>query len=233
MVLAAKVFVVLEAVSLEELAMKLRDFRRAERAELEGQEYELLTEIRDLSLEGGALTGTYSQDHLLLLRYRGRSTPTPITFEAPFHFQPYQDQVYLTVMEKKQRANSIANDLSKILFLTAGHIVEAQIEPETLRRFHEENFEDNKVIFFDQVDLPNVDKLSLYGSELADTSLYSEYLKHGKVWYVVVRDREYGYVVGITRNCVVTAFSRIGEEELYSYITAKVFPLIAPPGPGR
>ena len=96
-----------------------------------------------------------------------------------------------------------------------------------MKNFHEQNFEDTKIIFFDNLDLPSIEKLSLYGTGLADTSQYSDYLSHGKVWYIVIRVRKYGYVIGLTRNCVVTAFSKIEEPELLSYIEKEIFPLIA------
>lgn len=37
--------------------------------------------------------------------------------------------------------------------------------------------------------------------------LFDEYVKHGDLWYVVVRAKEYGYVVGITRDASVTVFN--------------------------
>ena len=46
--------------------------------------------------------------------------------------------------------------MSKALFMSLGQIVEARIQPEVLKRFHEENFDNTKVIFFDEVDLPNI-----------------------------------------------------------------------------
>jgi len=98
--------------------------------------------------------------------------------------------------------------------------------PETLRRFHEANPEDTKVIFFDGVDIPNINKLSLYGSGLADTSLYNDYLSHGAIWYIVFKSRRYGIVAGVTRSSVVTSFSEIQTPEFLGYIKEEVFPLI-------
>jgi hypothetical protein len=132
----------------------------------------------------------------------------------------------LVILEKKRTANNIANQLSKILFISTGSIVEAKILPETLRKFHEANPEDTKVIFFDGVDIPNVDKLSLYGSQLADTALYNEYLTHGTIWYIVFKSRKYGIVAGVTRNSVVTAFSEVKPREFLEYIKEEIFPLI-------
>jgi hypothetical protein len=119
----------------------------------------------------------------------------------------------------------VANELSKILFERAGGVLEARISPETLKKFHLKNPEDTKITFFDNVDIPNVDKLSLYGPDLINTSLFEDYGKHGDLWYVVARSKEYGYVVGVTRDASVTIFN-LGEKEPYlEYVAKEIYPL--------
>ncbi len=226
MVLAAKVFLLREETDLETLAIKLRDYRVEEEFEQDEYSIPLLTEVRDLALKADSLEGVFARDQVIFIPHRGKVTPVPKTLEASFLFTQKEDRVLLTVVEKKERANSIVNELSKVLFILAGRIVEARITPEVLKKFHEDNFEDTKVIFFDDVDIPNVSKLSLYGSELGNTALYNDYLTHGKIWYTVVRSRKYGYVVGVTRNAVVTVFSRVEPPDFITYITNEIFPLI-------
>jgi hypothetical protein len=226
MVLAAKIFAVREEANLESIAMKLRGYRLEETYEEGDIRIPLLTEVKDLTLKANSLEGVFARDQILFLPHRGKVVPVPKTIEAPFIFSEHSGQILLTVLEKKERANNIANELSKIIFIIAGRIVEARISPNVLRKFHEDNFEDTKVIFFDDVDVPNVSKLSLYGSTLGNTALYNDYLNHGKIWYTVVKARKYGYVVGVTRNAVVTVFSRVEPSDFATYITNEVFPLI-------
>src|SRR5690242_607360 len=161
-----------------------------------------------------------------MVNQHGNSVPLTRTFQAPFSFDLFGNNLYLTVFEKKNRANNIANEMSKALFMSLGQIVEARIPPETLKRFHEDNFENTKIIFWDQVDLPNITKLSLYGEMLGETTLYTDYLKHGTLWYVVIKSKRYGYVVGVTRNSVVTCFSRADLPEFKKYIKNEILPLI-------
>lgn len=229
MVLAAKVFVVRENIDLDEIASKLKDFKTSEEVEQDEEKFELITEITDLRYTANNLFGIFSFDTLITLRQRGKFRNIVRTFEAPFMFSSYKDAILLTVFEKKNRANNIANMLSKLLFITTGKIVEARIEQEIMKRFHEENYEDTKVIYFDNVDLPNVNKLSLYGSGLADTTLYTDYTTHGAIWYTVIKSKKYSFVVGLTRNCVVTMFSRIELEEFVNFIINEIFPLITLP----
>ena len=229
MVIAGKLFMIEGEggkgdIALRVIASKLKGFRREDKE----QGISLITEIKDLHLTGDLLFGTFVQDELAGVYHRGELIHVPRTLEAPFFFVEQADKhrVVLTIMEKKTRANNIANQLSKILFMTTSRIVEVRIEPSRFVRFHEDNFEDTKVIFFDDVDIPNVRKLSLYGSALADTSLYAEHLKHGKIWYIVLKSRRYGLVVGLTRNGVVTIFSKATKDDFINYVRDEVIGLV-------
>jgi hypothetical protein len=227
LVLAAKVFNIRNECDLDTIASKLKDYRMDGEFLYEDHKIPLLTEIKDLARLAESVQGIFSQDEVSNIYHRGRIIPTPKTIEAPIFFTRSREKIILIVLEKKQRANNIANLLSKILFITAGHIVEARIGADTLKRFHEENYEDTKIIFFDGVDVPNIDKLSIYGSALANTSTYTDYLTHGNIWYIVVKSKKYGYILGLTRNSVVTVFSHIEKQEFLSYITNEVLPLIS------
>lgn len=226
MVLAAKVFDIKEETDLDSIALKLKGYSVTDIFEQEGTRLELVTEVKDLSSTAGALQGSFSQDQVIGVSHRGKITYIPKTIEAPFVFNQRGSRILLIVLEKKQLANNIANQLSKLLFISTGKIVEAKIPPDVLKTFHEENFDDTKVIFFDDVDVPNVEKLSLYGSALGNTTLYSDYLSHGKLWYTVIKSKRYGYIVGLTRSSVITVFSRIEKQDFLTYATDEILPLL-------
>jgi len=226
MVLAGKVFKVKEDIDLATISAKLKGYRHEEEFVQEDQKVPLVTEISGLQLAPDSLQGLFSQDVAFTVPYREGERLVLKTMEAPFLFASDGERILLVVLEKKRVANNIANELSKVLFISTGSIVEAKISPETLKKYHEENPEDTKVIFFDGVDIPNINKLSLYGSGLANTALYGEYLTHGSIWYMVFKSRRYGIVAGVTRNSVVTAFSEIKPEEFLSYIKEEIFSLI-------
>lgn len=226
MVIAGKLFKLREAVPLRVIATKLLDYRAEESVEEDSQKFTLFTEIINLDLARNRLRGLYSKDILIKISRRGEKIPVIKTLEAPFTFTLRGNEILLTIIGKKNWANYVANELSKIIFIAIGGIVEAKINPETLRLYHEANPESTKVIFFDNVDIPNIDKLSLYGPDLRNTMLYSEYLSHGNIWYIVATSRRHGYIVGITRNCVVTVFSRIEEYTFFNFVEEEIFPLI-------
>ena len=97
---------------------------------------------------------------------------------------------------------------------------------ETLRILHESNPQATRLIWFDQFDVPGVEKLCLAGSDLADTQMYQDYLIHGQIWYVVFEAQKQGLTLGITRNSVVTLFSKSTKDEFIKYLQENIFPLI-------
>lgn len=226
MVTAGKVFKFIEPMPLSDLASKLQGHRKEEPYEEGDYKFTLITEIVNLTPRPNALTGVYSHDYVTHAFHRGKTVPLPRTIEAMFSFALHEDRVLLTVVEKKRLANFITNKLSETVYERTGHIAEARIPPETLRGFHLKNPEDTKVTFFDNVDIPNVDKLSLYGPDLVGTTLFEDYCKRGDLWYIVARSKEHGYVVGVTRDASVTIFNIVDKNKYLEYVMKEIYPLI-------
>jgi len=225
MVVAGKIFRLSEPLSIAEIASRLEDYHTEESYEEGDYKFTLVTEVVGLLPKENILRGVYSHDYVLHVFHRGKVAPLPRTVEALFSFTQREGITFLAVVEKKRLANFIANKLSEILFEKMGGIVEARIPPEILKDFHLKNPEDTKITFFDNVDIPNVNKLSLYGPDLISTSLFEDYCKHGDLWYVVARSKEYGYVVGITRDVSVTIFNLTEKERYLEYVAKEIYPL--------
>jgi hypothetical protein len=234
LVLPAKVFEIKERSDMGVIIQKLKDFREEEPYQAEsGEEVSLVTEILDLRLEDGSISGVFSRDFVRTRFYKRKLVESLVTEEAPFWIRPFGDRLFLIVLApsvargvKKLLTGNVANTLSRILFIRTGTIVETRIPHETLRELHESNPQATKLIWFDQVDIPGVEKLCLAGSDIADTELYQEYLKHGKIWYVVFEVQRRGLVVGITRNGVVTLFSKSTIGDFIRYIQEDILKLI-------
>jgi hypothetical protein len=227
LVTAGKVFKSNEPVSLADIGSKLTGYRIEEPYEEGDYKFNLITEITQLIPRENALNGVYSHDYVTHAFHRGKTVPLPRTIEAIFSFAQRKEQIFLTVVEKKRVANFIANKLSEIVFEKVGDIVEARISPEVLREFHTKNPEETKITFFDNVDIPNVDKLSLYGPDLVSTTLFEDYSKHGDLWYIVARSKEFGYVVGVTRDSSVTIFNLTDKNKYLEYVAKEIYPLIS------
>ncbi len=227
MVVAGKIFRLSESLALNEIASRLDGFHIEESYEEGDSKFPLVTEVVGLLPKRNTLQGVYSHDFVVETFHRGKIVPTPRTVEAVFSFADHTNKTLLTIVEKKRVANFVANKLSETLFEKVGGILEARISPETLKEYHLKNPDDTKITFFDNVDIPNVDKLSLYGPDLINTSLFEDYGKHGDLWYVVARAKEYGYVVGITRDASVTIFNLTEKERYLEFVNKEVYPLIS------
>jgi len=226
MVTAGKVFKTVEPTPLPDLLSRLGGFRREDPYEEGDYKFALITEIVNLMPKENAFSGVYSNDYVTHAFHRGKVVPFPRTVEAMFSFALHKNRIYLTVVEKKRLANFIANKLSETIYERIGKIVEARIAPETLREFHLKNPEDTRITFFDNIDIPNVNKLSLYGADLVGTSLFEDYCKHGNLWYIVARSKEFGYVVGVTRDASVTIFNITDKNKYSEYVVKEIYPLI-------
>lgn len=226
MVTAGKIFRLTSPLSLTGIEKKLRNYRKKEAYEEGDYKTDLITEITNLTVEGEGLTGIYSSDFVDHVFHRGKVVPVPKTIEAAFSLASHEGQRYLVILEKKQKANRIANHFSNLLFGAVGSIVEVTIPPENLMSFHSENPENTKITFFDHVDVPNVEKMSLYGPDIIGTSLFDEYRRHGDLWYIVIKSKKSGYVVGVTRRGIVVIFSKVTNAEYLDYVRGEVLPLI-------
>lgn len=198
--------------------------------ELEDEETQLVTEVIDLEQVEDTVTGVFTRDFMRERVYRRRTRMTPETEEAPFWIVPHEGRHFLVVMApsvargvKKMLSNHVAVKIGDILNVD---VRESRITSETLQRLHEGNPKATNLIWFDNVDIPSVNKLCLSGEGIADTGLYKDYMDHGMIWYVVFKSLAKGYTVGVTRSAVVTNFSKSTVDEYIAFIREDILKLI-------
>lgn len=226
---AGKVFVSTQYLPLAEISAGLEGFREEEQYTEGEVELELVTEVANVSVTEDILTGLYAYDYVVHNYHRGKILLSPATKEVLFAFTEHEGRTYLTVVDKKAIANRLANRLSEIAFGEMGVIVEARILPETLKEFHLENPESTKVIFFENMDIPNINKLSLYGPDIVGTSLFEEYGARGDPWYILTRSKKYGHTVGVVRDGSVTLFNSVDQGQYLQYVKEEIIPMTQPP----
>jgi hypothetical protein len=225
LVIAGKVFKLMERSSMEQVAEKLSGYKSE--TPLEGTDISLMTEIKDLKSSPDGLQGLIYRDVPVRLLKRGKMQMSFRTLETPFAFFTKKSDIYLLIVEKKHVANALANKFSELLFLSIGGILNSEIQPETIESYHRNNSDGTKVMFFDGLDIPNIDKLSLYGPSLSQTPLYSTYLSRGRIWYTVLTSNKYGYVVGLTRDSVVVVFNRVSTDDFTGFVGDEILQLIS------
>ena len=234
MVLPAKIFEIKEKLALGLILQKLKNYREEVLYQMaNGETITLITEILNLSAKENLINGIFSEDFIQNRQYRGQVIEAPVTEEATFWITFHNNRIFLIIVApsvargiKKMLSSHIANKLGKIIFISSRIIVETRIPHEILKTLHESNPQATRLIWFDQFDLPGIEKLCLAGSDLADSKLYQEYLIHGQIWYVVFESQKRGLTIGITRNSVITIFSKSTKDELIEYIRLDILELI-------
>ncbi|MCW3979212.1 MAG: hypothetical protein NWF12_05640, partial [Candidatus Bathyarchaeota archaeon] len=101
--------------------------------------------------------------------------------------------------------------------------------PDTLKEFHLANPESTRVIFFENMDIPNINKLSLYGPDIVGTSLFEEYSARGDPWYVLTKSKRHGHTVGVVRDGSITLFNTVDQGQYLQYVREEIIPMTQPP----
>ena len=90
-----------EENNLPLLATKLKSFKLEQEMSVEDQSFNLVSEISDMVISKESLEGTFSFDTVFTVNQRGKPTPMTRTFQAPFSFDLFGKNLFLTVFEKK------------------------------------------------------------------------------------------------------------------------------------
>jgi len=222
---AGKIFYYLDPKTIEEIHETLRGFTVNDTVEEGEISLDLKTDIGALGLlEDGDLQGVWKQDEIISLTHRGQLTYHLITKEFPFVFTLKDEQPYLIVLGKKQLANTVANKLSETIWGEIGHIIEPRMNPKALRGYYEGS-DGTKILLFENLDTPNLDKWTGYGEDVVQTDLYGKYVNVGSVRWVVMKSLKKGYTVGISSDCGVTLFNRVDTINYVEYIKDEIIPL--------
>ena len=227
MVLPVKIF---EIRSLEgNPVQKLTGWREVVKVEDE-EDLSLVTEVLEVEENDGVIKGIFAKDFYREHTYRRKVMMSPQTEEAIFWILSHGERRFLGVMApsvargvKKLLSNHVAVAMGNIM---GADIRESKISAETLQRLHESNPAATNLIWFDNMDLPGVNKLCLAGEGLADTGMYKEYIDHGLIWYVVFTSQPKGYTVGITRSITITNFSKCTVEEFIEFVQDDILKLV-------
>ena len=165
---SGKLFLHNEALSLNDMKTALTDFKKVEKFD---DQITLTTDIWNLAVGENFLEGLYSFDNVVYHTHRGKIQATPYTTEAPFRFMEEKGRDYLLVMAPKKTADKIAEKLNDLVHGEIGFVREPVLNINKLRAFYESG-EGTKVLLFDEIDIPNMNKLTLYGDDVVQTDLY-------------------------------------------------------------
>jgi len=227
MPVSAKIFLHQETIPLEEIAEKLEGWREEETFEAPGENYSLLANIEEVEYDDEELSGIYRYDSVAMHTWRGVIAATPYTTSAPFVFTEQDDQKFLIVLAPKSTSNKVANQLSMILHGVQGAIVEPMIRSALFEEF-QEGTETTKIMLFEDIDIPNIDKATLYGGDggnVQQTNLYGNFIAHGRPSYMVAKTKKRGWTVGIVRDCTIVVFNTVMKSAFIEFIKEEILPM--------
>ncbi len=222
--LAGKLFKINTDQSIPFIAQKLSSFKVTK--EDEETQLSLNFEFSVNELDEEHLSGLIYYDRPVKIGTKEGFKYVVSTVKIPYYVRKVEGIMFLLILAKKPLANALANEFSKAVFIRPGFVTEARIDPKIFLEYYNQSLEETRVAYFDQVDIPNVNVLALYGDALSQTDLFKMYQEHGLLWYIVVRAKSISQIIGLTRNCVITMFSKGTAEELVKYAFEEVAPLV-------
>ncbi|MGC8592859.1 MAG: hypothetical protein ACP5LF_01025 [Nitrososphaeria archaeon] len=222
--LAGKLFKINTDQSLAFVADKLSSFKITR--EDEETHVQLNFEFSVNTYDDNSLDGIIYYDRVIKVGTKEGFKPEVSTMKVQFFIRKIQGYNFLFILAKKPLANYLANEFSKAVFIRPGFVVEARIDPNIFLDYYNKSLEETRVAYFDQIDIPNVNVLALYGDALSQTDLFKMYQEHGLLWYIVVRAKSISQIIGLTRNCVITMFSKGTVEDIVKYAFDEVAPLV-------
>jgi len=219
---SGKLYLIQGSEDLEEIYDKLDGFSVTEKYEDGGFTFDLITDIQKVSAGENHVSGIYCYDYVTRNYHRSKIMHTPITQECPFRFGTHGNSLWLLVMVSKDIANRVAIGLGGICNLD---VREGSIYSREMNHFIKLN-DKTKVVFFDEMDIPGVDKSSLYGNELVQTELFSSFAKRGTPKWVVTEAELKGYTVGVGGDVGVTIYNNVETKDYVEFVEDEILPLV-------
>jgi hypothetical protein len=224
MPVSAKIFLYVEDLELPELHKRLKGWREVELYEVPDERFDLLTNIEELHYDEEELVGVYKYDRVAHHSWRGVDRWTPFTVEAPFLFTEQEGRRFVIILAPKDVANRAANMLSMILHEEQGTIVEPTIRSDSFNEFRG-GTEATKIMLFDDIEIPNMDKTTLYGDNVAQTDFYGNLVGIGRPRYMVGKTKKRGWTVGIVRDAAIVVFNTVDEGSFIEFLKDKILPM--------
>lgn len=222
---AGKIFLYVETMPRDDIYDALNGWR--EELEYDDGEFttSLINDIEGLEIYKDEVRGVYRSDGIETKIHRTGAKTIPYTVESRFLFFEQDDRRYVLVMAPKRTANNIANRLSLILHNEVGAVTVPKLNPQKLREFCEASMA-IKVLLFEEMDIPNMEKATLYGTNITQVNLYGQFVDSGQYRYSVTKLSEDGHTVGIVRDGSVCIFNTIESSDYIDFIKDKIIPLI-------
>ncbi|MBU0777647.1 hypothetical protein KKF82_05275 [Patescibacteria group bacterium] len=213
-----------EDLTLEEMQEKLQGYEYVLNVDDGEYQGDLVSNIEHLMIGDDELAGLFRFDTLTAVHHRSGVKVFAKTTDAPFIFLKYEGEILLVVRAKKSIANSVANSLSMILHGELGTITEITLDSGALEAFCS-RAETTKVLLLQDLTIPNLNKLTLYGADVLQTDLHGEFRGEGAPHYFVAKTKS-GHTVGIVDDASVTMFDSVDSSQYQAFLEEEIFPML-------
>jgi len=220
---SGKIFIVPDEKNLDEIELSIENFKEVTRDE--DLALDLINDISHLQRTEFEVRGNYNYDYTVSHYYRGSFNISPVTQVCPFTFLQDEEKIWLIVYCSKGIADRVANKLSEIIYDKVGEIKLARIRSKEIDGYLKENYE-TRVFFIEDMDVPSINKSTLYGKDFIQTALFSELRGSGTPRYVVTKSKARGYTVGIVNDGAIVLFNQVDTIEFQSFLEAEILPII-------
>ncbi len=217
----------MEPLAPEEIYESLEGYSQLWEEEVDGRTVSVGFRVANIDHSGETVWGVVEESFISRMEFRGEEIRVPVSLTIEFSFIEYDKRQFLIVYAGKRRADRLAVRFSEILYDRRDVIVEVYIPPEKMRTLYLDKVGEVRIVILDNLRIPGLSKVTLFGKDLKDSDAFMDYLKKGRESYVVYRDEE--GVFGVSRMGQIIAFSRIDSETLESYLREKIIPLAEPP----
>lgn len=222
---SGKLFKARSVGSPEEVYSKLDGYMTSDKFETELTNINLVTNIEDLQIHQDGVDGVFRYDYVATLINRNGVTEVPVTQDCPFRIlwdEHDKALAWILVLVKKSNANRVAVSLGSIL---NADVREADIYSADMNAYITRNFK-TKIVLFDNMDLPGVNKNTIYGEELVQTTLFNEMSEHGTPKWIVTESELHGYTVGLGGDVGVTIYNNVENLEYINFVVKEILPLV-------
>ncbi len=224
---SCKIYEVAEPLAPEEVYDSLNGYSQLWEEELDGRNVTVGFRVAELERGEDSVWGVAEESWITTTEFRGEELRIPVSSTISFTFIYEKQREFLLVYASKRLADRLAVRFSELLFDAPDRILEVYLPPEKMREVYSKG--EVRSMIIDNLRLPGIRKVTLFGEDLKNARTVKTYLTRGKgrELYVVYRDEE--GVFGISRTGQIVAFSRIALEDFEAYIREKILPLAEPP----
>ena len=192
---------------------------------IDHETFRLKTSFESVKSDGDQASGNVVHDIVITIPYRDTVQHVRTTTEGIFVFD----------MESKMRPHlfifggeqdTISGVLDTAIFGGDRGIAFTSISPAKILQFTKAHAAKILWASFKGLNIPNLNKSSLWGPDLATTQDYERYCAHGQNHYVMIELKGQHWVVAIGSDGKAIMYSKVDQADFLQFLKSEVVPIL-------